>query len=475
MRVAVITLVALAALLMPTAGPAYGQEIPPLPHAFYGAIEINGAPAPVVTSVEDRGDGVRTGIEGNPIVTVAGGFYGSPDPMGSKLIVQGNIAEGTTINFYINSSATSYTAVWHSGEVTELNMTMEIATLPPTVTPEATTGVGMVAATLNGRLTDPGSASSVSVSFEWGMTTSYGSETAPQTMSNTAPFSAALGGLRSRTVYHFRAKAVGEGTAYGLDRAFTTGGGGGGGGGGGAKDILAPTIKNIKVTNISKTGADISWNTDEMSDSQVEYWSSPGQLSPLDATKTIDHLVHLSGLAPGNTCYFKVMSKDDAGNQAVSDQHSFTTLPGIPALTASKLSISPGEVYTGEKVTITITVVNTGDGAGSYKVMLKINGELEESREVNIKAGGSQELVFTSVKDVAGDYSVVVDGLSGSFRVKEKPAPSPGEPAATPSQPEATLVPSPSPTNLSWPWVWGIIGAVLLVGMVIFVLTRRNA
>lgn len=113
-------------------------------------------------------------------------------------------------------------------------------------------------------------------------------------------------------------------------------GGGGGGGGGGGRDTTPPTIKNVSVSNITETSADISWNTDEMSDSQVEYWSSPSVFSPLDKTKVIDHLVHLAGLTPGSTCYFRVMSKDDAGNLAVSSGYTFTTLgtapmPSMPA------------------------------------------------------------------------------------------------------------------------------------------------
>ena len=52
MRAKVIAFVALATLLMLWAAPAYGQEIPPLPHAFYGTVKINNSSAPVGTRVE---------------------------------------------------------------------------------------------------------------------------------------------------------------------------------------------------------------------------------------------------------------------------------------------------------------------------------------------------------------------------------------------------------------------------------------
>jgi len=369
MKTKVIAFVTLAILLMLCATPAYGQDVPPLPHAFFGTIKINDSPAPVGTRVEARGEGVRAGIEGNPIVTTAVGVYGSPDPMGPKLVVQGGILDGTTITFYVNGVQAGQTAEWHSGEVTELNLTATIPRPP-----------------------------------------------------------------------------------------------GGGGGGGGARDTTPPTISDISVSNITKTSGDITWGTNEKSDSQVEYWSSPSEFSPLDTKRVIYHLAHLTALTPGTTCYFKVMSKDAAGNLAVSDQHAFTTLPGAAAFVSSKLSISPSEVYIGETVTISVVITNTGDGAGSYEVSLKINGKVEATKGVTLNAGASEEVTFAAAKDVAGSYSVEVDGLGGSFTVKGKPAPPPPPPPVTP----------PVAPAVNWPIIWGIMAGVLVVGVIIFLVARRR-
>lgn len=99
---------------------------PPLPHAFYGTVQINGREAPIGTKVEATGEGVLTGIAGNPIVTTKLGRYGSADPLGGKLVVQGNIVKGATITFYVNDVCAGQTATWHSGEVTQLNLTASI-------------------------------------------------------------------------------------------------------------------------------------------------------------------------------------------------------------------------------------------------------------------------------------------------------------------------------------------------------------
>jgi hypothetical protein len=343
-----------------------------LPHAFFGTIKINDSPAPVGTRVEARGEGVRAGIEGNPIVTTAVGVYGSPDPMGPKLVVQGGILDGTTITFYVNGVQAGQTAEWHSGEVTELNLTATISVPPP----------------------------------------------------------------------------------------------GGGGGGGGARDTTPPTISDILVSGITKTSADIAWKTNEGSDSQVEHWASPSELSPLDTAMVVDHLAHLTALTPGTTCYFKVMSKDAAGNLAVSDQHAFTTLPGAAAFVSSKLSISPSEVYIGETVTISVVITNTGDGAGSYEVSLKINGKVEATKGVTLNAGAIEGVTFATAKDVAGSYSVAVNGLSGSFTVKEKPPPPP-----PPTVPPPVIPPAPV---INWPLIWGIVGGVVVVAIIIFLVARRR-
>ena len=127
MKVKTTIFMLVAALLILVTVPVYAQEdTPSLPHAFYGEVEINGDPAPVGTEVEARGDGVQTGVNGNPVITTVAGQYSGSDPLEPKLIVQGDIAEGTILTFYVDGVATGHTAEWHSGEVTELDLAATI-------------------------------------------------------------------------------------------------------------------------------------------------------------------------------------------------------------------------------------------------------------------------------------------------------------------------------------------------------------
>jgi len=93
----------------------------------------------------------------------------------------------------------------------------------PTVATGAAASVEETAAILNGYLDSLGSADTVAICFEWGTTTAYGNETeVGYQMIDGSSFSSLLIGLTPNTTYHFRAKAVGDGTNYGVDMTFTT-------------------------------------------------------------------------------------------------------------------------------------------------------------------------------------------------------------------------------------------------------------
>jgi len=100
------------------------------------------------------------------------------------------------------------------------------------------------------------------------------------------------------------------------------------GGGGFVPDTTPPKISGIWhcEEGITETTADICWTTNEASTSQVEYWNSPSMLSPLDEAYVLEHHIQLADLTPGTTYYYRTMSGDRAGNLAVSDEYTFTTL-----------------------------------------------------------------------------------------------------------------------------------------------------
>jgi hypothetical protein len=88
------------------------------------------------------------------------------------------------------------------------------------------------------------------------------------------------------------------------------------------------------------------------------------------------------------------------------------------AFTTSALNISPLETDSGQTVTVSVLVTNTGELEGSYSLDLVLNGTVVETRQITM-AGGSQTVTFSVAGDEAGSYSVEINGLEGSFTVRE--------------------------------------------------------
>ncbi len=99
----------------------------------------------------------------------------------------------------------------------------EVAT--PSAATDSATGVGIAAATLNGTATNPDLAGGT-VSFQFGKTTAYGSQTAPQpiaAITSDARVSVVVGGLAPGTTYHVREVVTNAvATSLGTDLTFTT-------------------------------------------------------------------------------------------------------------------------------------------------------------------------------------------------------------------------------------------------------------
>jgi hypothetical protein len=94
-------------------------------------------------------------------------------------------------------------------------------------------------------------------------------------------------------------------------------------------DTMPPKVSDLQASAITQTSATITWTTDEPSTSQVDYGltTSYGQSTPLKATLVASHSLILSSLSAGTTYHYRVRSKDAAGNEEVSIDKTFTTLP----------------------------------------------------------------------------------------------------------------------------------------------------
>ena len=95
-----------------------------------------------------------------------------------------------------------------------------------------------------------------------------------------------------------------------------------------APDTQPPQISAVTAQNISSTSAQITWQTDEPGDGEVEYGltASYGSTTPKAAALAKTHNIALANLQANTAYHYRVKSKDEAGNLAVSGNRTFTTL-----------------------------------------------------------------------------------------------------------------------------------------------------
>jgi len=89
-----------------------------------------------------------------------------------------------------------------------------------------------------------------------------------------------------------------------------------------------PTISGVGVSlGLTASSARISWTTDAVSDSQVEFGPTfgYGSSTPVDPRVGWSHEAQLTGLVPGTTYHYRVRSRDANGALAVSQDATFAT------------------------------------------------------------------------------------------------------------------------------------------------------
>jgi hypothetical protein len=86
-------------------------------------------------------------------------------------------------------------------------------------------------------------------------------------------------------------------------------------------------------------------------------------------------------------------------------------------LSTNYARVTPQQTYANKPVTILTSVVNSGDETGNYNVVLKINGQTEQSKMVSVGPGGTYPVKFTVTKAQPGQYIATIDGHQADFIV----------------------------------------------------------
>ena len=301
-----------------------------------GAFEFGSLPMPAVTtnpaanvasfsatlngSLNPRGATTMVYFQYGPTTS-----YGSTTPMQTQT---GNTVRPITANIsgLMASHVYHFRMVAHNNGGTSFGSDRTFATLsatgPPVVTTNPATLIASFSAKLNGSL-DPHGLTTM-VYFQYGMTTSYGLTTAPQSRTGNTylNISANISSLSANTVYHFRVVATNSaGTRYGSDRTFTT-----------LTATGAPVVTTNSATNVTSSSATLNGSLDPHGlTTTVQFqWgttTSYGHTTPIQSQtgNTFRNIsANISGLTTHTTYHFRIVATNSAGTRLGGDR-TFTT------------------------------------------------------------------------------------------------------------------------------------------------------
>ena len=196
-------------------------------------------------------------------------------------------------------------------------------------------------------------------------------------------------------------------------------------------DVLPPQIFDITIGNVSSTSTVITWKTDELADSLVNFGLNKNYgIVREPRFDKIEHEVILDELLPDSTYYFRVTSADEKGNQGISSDHFFVTPKDkLASLTGGEDKVNAIEEMI-EEVLDLVNQVSTGEemdavdgrlddkGGGEERYlegalgeilnMLKLIAseenidfeEIKRGKETGRLEGGEGDMEYVSLKEV---------------------------------------------------------------------------
>jgi len=183
-------------------------------------------------------------------------------------------------------------------------------TTPPVITNVTATNISDASATISWTTDEI----SDSIVF-YGLTTGYEIDTIVNA-NDVITHIIVLTGLTANTEYHFAVRSTDTANNYSTsgDYIFTT------------LSSSAPIISNVQVTNITGSGARINWDTNEPTNSKVEYGLTTTYGNQATSSTFITfHPIDINGLTPATLYHFRVISVDSLGNGATSTDYTFNT------------------------------------------------------------------------------------------------------------------------------------------------------
>ncbi|MGB6685790.1 MAG: fibronectin type III domain-containing protein [Candidatus Acidiferrum sp.] len=324
--------------------------------------------------------------------------YGTTVAYGQKSALNSTLATGHSVTL----SGLTASTLYHYQAVSIDGSGNQVVSADFTFTTTATTPLPTISAVGSSNVTTTGgtitwTTNTITTSqVNYGTTAAYGQKSALNSALVTS-HSVTLSGLTASTLYHFQAVSVdGSGNqVLSADFTFTT-----------AATAPLPTISAVASSNITTTGATITWTTNTNTSSQLNYGTTAayGQKTALNSTLVTSHSVALTGLTSSTLYHYQALSVDGSGNQVASTDFTLTTaaapLPVISGVTASNIT-SSGATIMWTTNTVTSSQVNYGTTA-AYGQQSALNSSLVTSHSVALSGLTASTLFHYQAVSVDG-------------------------------------------------------------------------
>jgi hypothetical protein len=385
-------------------GASYGSdmtfttEVPPTASTAHASNILTNS-ATLNGTLETRGSGTVVNVSFD-YGTASGQYTSSTTPQampgtGPYNVSVTGLTPGQTYYFRAKVEGSKNGVSCGTGYGLEDNFTT--VSVPPTVITFGSGSITGSSAVVSGNVTAMGTASTVALSFEYGLTTGYGSSVAanPTSSPSAASFTATITGLAAGTTYHFRAKADGglSGIGVGGDMTFTT--------------KTPPVVTTVSVTGVGSYSATLNGNIGSLGlssppvDASFEYGMSNTYGS---ATSTVSmpgtgaFNVTINGLNPGTTYHFRARAYGGNEGYGYGDDIAFTTIPVYTGGGGGSIGGGGGGAVTGPGVTSLNPYINSLGLFNLAAIIKSEDGLLQLSIDKGVLANTAENSALTSIK-----------------------------------------------------------------------------
>ena len=292
------------------------------------------------------------------------------------------LTPGTTYEFAVLSANASGTLT------TSASFSFSTQAAAPIISAVASSGITSTSATITW-VTDQASTSQVA----YGATTSYGSFSA-NTLTLATAHSVTLAGLTPGTTYEFAVLSANASGTLATSASFSF-----------STQAAAPIISAVTSSGITSTSATITWVTNQPSTSQVAYGTTTAYAftSQLNSSPVSQHTVTVTGLTPGATYDYAVMSGNSAGT-TTSGNYTFSTPISSTGTQITHVGGAGGN--TGSNLAPTSLTINYSSSSHNTLVAVCALGNPQSSIS-SIRDGGSVWALRAFTSNAAGVRSEI--------------------------------------------------------------------